>query len=82
MLAPSPVIIARKISTYTPENIVAGKIKWTYIKKEPYDFRSAIMIIARSMWQRSQKELAELLDVNPNSLERFFSTVKKKNQKR
>jgi DNA-binding NtrC family response regulator len=62
----------------TPENIVAGKIKWANIKKESYGFRSAIMIIARSMWQKPQRELAEVLVVNPNSLEQFFSTIKRK----
>jgi len=66
----------------TAENIVAGKVKWAHIKTvRSYDRRSAIMIAARSMWQSPQRKLAELLDVNPNSLEQFFSTVKRKIKK-
>ena len=76
--APLPYNNNQKNIDFTPENIVTGRIKWTSIKKEAYDLRSAIMIVARSMWQKSQKELAELLDVNPNSLEQFFATVKRK----
>ena len=58
---------------------MAGKIKWArIIKKEPYECRSAILVIAKDIWQGSQKELAELLDVNPNSLEQFFYNLKNK----
>ena len=36
------------------------------------------MATARSLWKKPQKELAELLDVNQNAFEKFFSTAKEK----
>jgi hypothetical protein len=39
------------------------------------------MIIVRSMWDGRQKKLAELLEVDANSLEQFFSKLRKKIKK-
>ena len=63
---------------FTPENIIGGKIKWASVKKKPYYERAAVMIIARSLWGESQKQLAELLEAPANNLEQFFSTIKRK----
>ena len=67
---------------FTPENIIAGKIKWASIKnKKPYHERAAVMIIARSLWEESQSQLAELLEAPANNLEQFFSTIRRKVKK-
>jgi DNA-binding NtrC family response regulator len=63
---------------FTPENILKGKIKWASIKRKPYHERAAVMVIAKSMWNGSQSQLAYLLDVRSNSLEKFFSTLRNK----
>ena len=62
----------------TPESISTGKIKWAQLKKMPYEQRVAVMVVARSLWNQPQEELAKLLDVEPNALEQFFSTVRTK----
>ncbi len=62
----------------TPENIVSGKLQWKQIQKNSnYDQRAAVLLVARSIWKRNQRELAELLSVVPDAFYRFFSTVKK-----
>ena len=66
---------------FMPETILAGKIKWASIKGKSYHKRAAVMIVVRSMWDGNQGQLANLLDVNPNSLEQFFSTLRRKFKK-
>jgi len=63
---------------FTPENILQGIIKWASIKKESYPKRAAIMVAVRDLWQGNQSQLARLLDVKQNSLEQFFSTLRRK----
>ena len=64
----------------TPENIVAGEMKWKQIMKLQYHARVALLVAARSIWEKPKKELAELLDVHQNAFEQFFSTAKKRVQ--
>lgn len=64
-----------------PENIVAGEMKWKKIMKLQYHARVALIVAARSIWEKPKRELAELLDVHQNAFEQFFSTAKKKVQK-
>jgi DNA-binding NtrC family response regulator len=66
------------IEQLTPEGILDGKIKWVHIKKAPYSERAAIMVAVKGMWRGDQCQLAKLLDVKQNSLEQFFSTLRKK----
>ena len=71
---PSPYYIEQ----ITPEDILDGKIKWCEIKQASYSNRAAIMVAVKGMWQGTQSQLATQLDVKPNSLEQFFSTLRKK----
>jgi DNA-binding NtrC family response regulator len=62
----------------TPENIVAGKLKWKQIQQNSdYEQRAAVLLVARSIWNGRQTKLADLLSVIPDTFFRFFSTVKK-----
>ena len=62
----------------TPENIIEGKIKWKQLKTLSYHKRVSIMVAAKSLWMDQQQNLAKLLEVKPNTLDRFFSTAKTK----
>jgi two-component system, NtrC family, response regulator len=65
----------------TPENVIMGVLTWKQIQKLHYHARVALMVAAKSLWKKPQKELAEVLSVTQNAFERFFSTAKKKAQK-
>ena len=65
----------------TPAKILEGKIQWAAVKRKPYQERSSIMIVVKSLWNGNQNHLANLLDTHPNSLEQFFSTLRRKIKK-
>jgi DNA-binding NtrC family response regulator len=66
---------------FLPKNIIDGKIKWASIKNKPYHERAAVMVAVRSLWEGSQSQLAAHLEVSVNSLEQFFSTLRRKFKK-
>jgi len=80
-ISASRINIPLKKIEFMPENIITGNIKWVSIKNKPYHERAAVMVAVRSLWEGSQSQLAAHLEVSVNSLEQFFSTLRRKFKK-
>jgi uncharacterized membrane protein len=65
----------------TPENMIAGKIKWNQIEGLEYSAKVALVVAARSLWKKpkKKKDLAKILNVrSQNAFEQFYRYARKK----
>ena len=69
--------ISESSGEISPEKVIAGDVKWDRIKSLDYNIQVSIMVVARSLWKKRKKELATILGVRPNTLDKFFSDAKK-----